>query len=136
MVVSNPMPTARTSTRRLQYVACEIVAGRGRAPRDGPGLARRFWSIPVTMEDSRRMSLKARRKEGSSTQTPPRSPAPRGRGRPSGEPAVRRASAHLPTVPAPGGNGGWEHLSRALQFNPQAFGCRGGAVPLRAQFGW
>ncbi|HEV8276756.1 MAG TPA: hypothetical protein VGQ26_13815, partial [Streptosporangiaceae bacterium] len=48
MVVSNPMPTARTSTRRRQYVACEIVAGRGRAPRGGSAFARRFWSISVT----------------------------------------------------------------------------------------
>jgi hypothetical protein len=98
------MPTARTSTRRRQYVACEIVAGRGRAPPGGSAFARRFWSIPVTMEDSHRMSLKARRKKASSAHASSRVPRRRGRGtagHTTGE------SARLPTVPAPGGNGGW-----------------------------
>jgi hypothetical protein len=51
-------------------VACEVVAGRGRAPRGGSAFARRFWSISVTMEDSHRMSSKARRKKASSAHAP------------------------------------------------------------------
>jgi hypothetical protein len=40
MVASSPMPTARTVTRRRQYVAGEILAGGRRGPRGGPGLPR------------------------------------------------------------------------------------------------
>ena len=40
MVASSPMPTARTVTRRRQYVAGEILAGGRRGPRGWPGLPR------------------------------------------------------------------------------------------------
>jgi hypothetical protein len=39
-LVSNPMPTARTVTRRRQYVACEGLGGGVRAPRRASGLPR------------------------------------------------------------------------------------------------
>jgi hypothetical protein len=45
--VSNPMPTAKTVTRRRQYVVGEIAAGRVRALRGESALSRRFWPIPV-----------------------------------------------------------------------------------------
>jgi hypothetical protein len=40
MLVSSPMPTARTITRRRQYVACEGLGGWARTPRRGSGLPR------------------------------------------------------------------------------------------------
>lgn len=40
MLVSSPMPTARTTTRRRQYVACEGLGDWGRMPRRGSGLPR------------------------------------------------------------------------------------------------
>src|SRR5262249_21983195 len=67
MVGSNPMPTAGRIPRRRQYVAGETLVGRGRAPRGGSAFGRRFWSIELTMEDSHRKSLKARRKVAPST---------------------------------------------------------------------
>jgi hypothetical protein len=39
-VASNPIPTARTVTRRRQYVAGETLAGGRRGPRGGPALPR------------------------------------------------------------------------------------------------
>jgi hypothetical protein len=133
MVVSSPMPTARTSTRRRQYVAREIVAGRGRAPRGGPASARRFWSIPVTMEDSRRMSSKARRKKASSASAPhglaygPRETI--------GRPVIRRARVHLPTAPARAATAAGAFIPRP-SIQPAGIRLPGGAAPLRAQFGW
>jgi len=112
MVVSNPMPTARTSTRRRQYVACEIVAGRGRAPRGGSAFDRRLWSISVTMEDSHRMSLKARRKKASSAHALPPPSRPRSRGRPSGARAHGERARTPPTMTARRGDGGWTFILR------------------------
>ena len=45
--VSSPMPTAKTRTRRRQYVVGEIPAGRVRAPRGESALPRGFWPISV-----------------------------------------------------------------------------------------
>ena len=45
--VSNPMPTAKTVTRRRQYVVGEIPADRVRALRGESALTRGFWPIPV-----------------------------------------------------------------------------------------
>jgi len=41
-VASNPIPTARTVTRRRQYVAGDTRAGGRRGPRGGPVLPRGF----------------------------------------------------------------------------------------------
>ena len=129
MVVSNPMPTARTSTRRRQYVACEIVAGRGRAPRGGSAFDRRLWSISVTMEDSHRMSLKARRKKASSAHALPPPSRPRSRGRPSGARAhgerarTRRRCRHAAATAA-------GHLSHALQLSPAGIRAPGRRSPV------
>jgi hypothetical protein len=60
-VASNPIPTARTATRRRQYVACETAAGWRRGPRGWAALPRGLRSIPLTMEGNHQMSLKARR---------------------------------------------------------------------------
>jgi hypothetical protein len=49
-VASNPMPTARTVTRRRQYVAGESLAGGRRGPRGWPAPPRGLWFIPLTME--------------------------------------------------------------------------------------
>ena len=45
--VSNPMPTAKTVTRRRQYVVGEIPADRVHALRGESALTRGFWPIPV-----------------------------------------------------------------------------------------
>jgi hypothetical protein len=45
--VSNPMPAAKTNTRRRQYVVGEIPAGRVRAPRGESAPSRGFWPIFV-----------------------------------------------------------------------------------------
>ena len=45
--VSNPMPTAKTVTRRRQYVVGEIPADRVRALRGESALTRGFWPISV-----------------------------------------------------------------------------------------
>jgi hypothetical protein len=48
-VVSNPMPTVKTKTRRRRYVAGEILASRVRALRGESALSRGFWPIPLSM---------------------------------------------------------------------------------------
>jgi hypothetical protein len=45
--VSNPMPTAKTVTRRRQYVAGEVPADRVPALRGEAALSRRFWPISL-----------------------------------------------------------------------------------------
>jgi hypothetical protein len=45
--VSSPMATAKTKTRRRQYVVGEIPVDRVRAPRGESALARGFWPISV-----------------------------------------------------------------------------------------
>jgi hypothetical protein len=45
--VSSPMPTAKTTTRRRQYVVGEIPADRVRAPRGESAPSRGFWPISV-----------------------------------------------------------------------------------------
>lgn len=59
--VSNPMPTAKTKTRRRQYVVGEIPAGRVRAPRGESALPRGFWPISVKYARRPRIQPKARR---------------------------------------------------------------------------
>jgi hypothetical protein len=45
--VSSPMPTAKTTTRRRQYVVGEIPPDRVRAPRGESAPSRGFWPISV-----------------------------------------------------------------------------------------
>jgi hypothetical protein len=48
-VVSNPMPTVKTKTRRRRYVAREILAGRVPALRGESALSCGLWLIPLSM---------------------------------------------------------------------------------------
>jgi hypothetical protein len=59
--VSNPTPTAKTRTRRRQYVVGEIPADRVRAPRGESALPRGFWPISVKYARPSRIWPKARR---------------------------------------------------------------------------
>ena len=53
--VSNPMATAKTKTRRRQYVVGEIPADRVRALRGESALARGFW--PIFVKYARRAGI-------------------------------------------------------------------------------
>jgi hypothetical protein len=59
--VSNPTPTAKTKTRRRQYVVGEIPADRVRALRGESALPRGFWPISVKYARRLRIQPKARR---------------------------------------------------------------------------
>jgi len=53
--VSNPMPTVKTTTRRRQYVAGEIRAGRLRTPRGESALPPGSW--PISLKYARRPGI-------------------------------------------------------------------------------